>query len=82
MSWTPRDAGRQWWSVASSADGTTLVAVVLGGLVYAAVPTAIQGTSAGTAGSITGSQHDAIELQYSGNNTFMVLSYAGYLSVQ
>jgi hypothetical protein len=33
-SWTPRDSSRAWTAVASSADGTKLVAVVKGGLIY------------------------------------------------
>jgi hypothetical protein len=32
--WTPRETDRNWSSVASSADGTKLVAVVNGGLIY------------------------------------------------
>ena len=32
--WTPRDSPREWWSVASSADGGKLAAVVLGGQIY------------------------------------------------
>jgi len=33
-SWTVRDSARDWFSVASSADGSKLVAVVLGGQIY------------------------------------------------
>ena len=36
--WTPRDSNRNWFSVASSADGTRLVAVVDGGQIYTSVP--------------------------------------------
>ncbi len=82
VTWTPRDAVRMWWSVASSADGSALVAVESGGRVYTAVPTAIPSTTTGTAGSITGGQYDALELQYAGSNSFLVLSYAGYLTVR
>ncbi len=32
--WTARDINRTWYSIASSTDGTRLVAVVLGGLIY------------------------------------------------
>src|ERR1019366_8512809 len=32
--WTPRDSSRAWVSVASSADGNKLAAVVLGGQIY------------------------------------------------
>jgi photosystem II stability/assembly factor-like uncharacterized protein len=34
MTWTPRDSNRDWQSVASSADGTKLVAAVTGGQIY------------------------------------------------
>ena len=32
--WTPRENNRQWKSIASSADGNKLVAVVIGGYIY------------------------------------------------
>ena len=32
--WTPRDASRNWFAVASSADGSKLAAVVYGGQIY------------------------------------------------
>jgi len=32
--WTPQDSDRNWFAVASSADGTKLVAVVYGGQIY------------------------------------------------
>ena len=76
--WTARDSARLWLSIASSSDGTKLGAVVYGGQIYTSIPR----TTAGTAGSISGAQYDAIELQYIGNNTFMVLSHEGYLTVQ
>jgi hypothetical protein len=34
LGWAPRESNRLWRSVASSADGTKLVAVVLGGQIY------------------------------------------------
>ena len=37
VSWTARDSNRQWMSVASSADGNKLVAVVYGGQIYTSV---------------------------------------------
>ncbi len=63
---------------ASSSDETKLVAVIGSGGIYTSEPS----TTAGTAGSISGGQYDAVELQYIGNNTFMVLSNEGYLVVQ
>ena len=35
--WIPRGSNRQWWAVASSADGTKLVAAELGGLLYTSI---------------------------------------------
>jgi hypothetical protein len=32
--WTARESSRNWWSIASSADGTKLVATVYGGQIY------------------------------------------------
>ena len=34
VNWTARESNRNWYSVASSADGTRLVAVVNGGQIY------------------------------------------------
>jgi ligand-binding sensor protein len=82
LTWTAHDSSRGWQAVASSADGSKLVAAVSNGQIYTSAGTMIQSTTAGTAGSISGVQYDAIELQYIGNGTFMVLSYTGYLAVQ
>jgi hypothetical protein len=70
-----------WDFVATSADGVHRVAV--GTSIY----TSIFGdqTTLGTAGSISGSQGDAIELQYVGNGVFIVLddtSNSGAFTVQ
>ncbi len=70
-----------WGAVASSSDGTKLIAGG-GGAIYTSQPTAVPSTTFGTAGSISGGQNDAIELQYVGNGTFTVLSHRGYLEVQ
>ncbi len=78
VTWTARDSVRNWYGVASSSDGTKLVAAVYGGQIY----TSSLNTTIGTAGSISGGQYDAIELQCIGNNTFTVLSNEGYLTVQ
>lgn len=34
VTWTPHESSRNWWSVASSADGTRLVGAVDGGYIY------------------------------------------------
>ena len=78
VTWTARDSGRSWYGVASSSDGAKLVASVYGGQIYTSTPN----TTIGTAGSISGGQYDAIELQCIGSNTFTVLSNEGYLTVQ
>lgn len=65
-------------SVASSADGSTLVAVVSHGRIYVSVAT----TLPGAAGSISGGASDAIELQYVGNGMFNVLSHEGRLTIR
>ncbi len=84
VTWTLRNAvsGSLSSFVASSADGTKLTAAASSGQIYTSIPTAIQCTAVGITGSISGAQYDAIELQYIGNNTFTVLSSAGYLLVQ
>jgi hypothetical protein len=82
VTWIPRDSNRSWTAVASSLDGTKLVAVAWPDQIYTSIPTEIQTTSVGTAGSISGGQYDAVDLQWIGNNTFMVRGYAGSLNVQ
>ena len=73
-----------WSSVATSSDGTKLVAAIGGKMLNGSATTytwATQ-TTTGISGSISGGQYDAIELQYVGNNTFMILSHEGSLAVQ
>ncbi len=74
--WTAQATNANWTSVASSSDGTKLVAA--DGQIWTSTPN----TTVGTAGSISGGQYDAIELQFIGNNTFDVLSHEGYLTMQ
>lgn len=62
-----------WSAVASSSDGLHLLAADGNRGIY----TSALHTSPGTTGSISGSQFDAIDLQYVGNGTFMILNYAG-----
>ena len=68
--------------VASPSDGTKLAAVILGGGIYPSCPQWVQSTTPGTGGSLSGCQYSAVELQYAGNNKFMVLSHEGNLIVQ
>jgi hypothetical protein len=81
VNWVPR-AGPSLFSIASSADGAKLVAGAYNAQIYTSVPAALQSTTVGTAGSISGGQYDAIELQYVGNNTFTILSSEGSLAAQ
>ena len=73
VSWTARESSRNWTSVASSADGSKLVAVANNGQIYTSHPN----STPGTAGSVTGGQSTAVELQYIGNNQFLPLSHEG-----
>ena len=70
----------QWMSVASLSDGTKIVVVAVGGLIY----TSLNGnnTTPGTLGNISGNQYEAIRLQYLGNNTFTILSHEGNIIAQ
>ena len=42
--WTPRESSRNWSSVASSSDGTKLVAVVNGGQIYTSINSGVSWT--------------------------------------
>ena len=68
--------------MASSADGTRLVAVVPDGQIYTSTPTPMSTTTAGVSGAIAGRQYDAIDLQYVGNGLFVVRSSAGTFDVR
>ena len=82
LTWTARASGARFWhAVASSADGTRLVALDDGGQVYTTVPTVVDTTVPGSAGTIVGRQHDALDLQYVGNGTFMVRSASGVFDI-
>ena len=65
--------------MASSADGAKLVACVAGGQIYT-----YNGvdTTVGTAGYLSGGHDSAVELQYSGSDTFLPLSHEGSLGAQ
>lgn len=42
--WVPRETNRNWWAVASSADGTKLVAVVYPGQIYTSLDSGVNWT--------------------------------------
>jgi hypothetical protein len=73
VTWTARENSRNWVSVASSADGSKLVAAEFGGQIYVSVP----GSTSGTSGYLLGDQYSAIELQYTGGAQFLPLSFTG-----
>ena len=70
--------------MASSANGTRLVAIADGDRIYTSEPTAVEITSPTfvAADVISGQQYDTIELQYLGNNLFHPLSHEGPLIVR
>ena len=77
--WTARETIRDWNGVASSSDGMHIVAVAYnGGLAY----TSTASTSLGSAGSISGLQDDALDLQYLGSGRFLATGHVGALTVQ
>ena len=72
--WTPSESSGLWQAVASSADGSKLVAAISPGAIYT---TRFGSTSVGTAGGLTGGQRTAVELQYIGNHQFLRISHEG-----
>ncbi|MBI5430376.1 MAG: hypothetical protein HY938_07950 [Nitrosomonadales bacterium] len=84
---TPHNVGSVL-ALACSADGSKLIGAITGiggslvaGQIYTSIPTSIGTTTVGIAGSISGMQYDAIDLQYIGNGVFMVRGFAGNLVV-
>jgi hypothetical protein len=67
VTWAARDNSRYWSSIAFSADGLHLAATDHFGYVYTSVE--------GVTNTIVGGARDAIQLQYTGNNQYQVLSY-------
>ena len=82
MNWIARETTRGWGAVASSADGSKLVAGIgpfsLGQL-YTSIP--ISSTTPGTAGYLLSGQPSAIELQYVGSGQFVPLSHEGAITI-
>jgi len=66
-------------AVASSADGTRLLMGTSTGGIYISQPAFSFTTTVGTSGSLVGGMLSAAELQYIGNNQFMLLSHEGTL---
>jgi len=74
QTWTARTTAAQAWTCVSvSGDGTRAAAGVNGAQIYSS----LSATTLGTAGSLTGVQYSALELQYIGGGLWMPLSFAG-----
>jgi hypothetical protein len=86
VNWTPRESNRKWYSVTSSSNGSKLVAVVNGGLIYISTDSGVTWTNpipstlSGTVGYLTGEHLTAVELQYIGGGQFLPLSHEGALT--
>jgi photosystem II stability/assembly factor-like uncharacterized protein len=83
--WTEREATRNWYPVASSADGMRLVSAEPGGSLFSSTLEPVSHasrTSLGAPGSVQGGRYDAIELQYNGGGSFIVLSASGTFEVR
>ena len=79
LTWAERGADDTWIAVTSSADGSRLMAVTDAGStgISTSVPSRMTSTTPGTGGTIIGRQYQAIELQYVGSDTFIVLDAIG-----
>ena len=76
VSRTPRESNRSWYAVASSADGSKLVAVVNYGQIYTSLPS----NTPGAGGYLVGGQDSAVELQYVGSGQFLPHNCIGNIS--
>jgi hypothetical protein len=72
VTWTARDDGRNWVSIATSSDGTKLIAADYNGRLYTST---LGQTTPGINGSLSGGQFDVVSLQYLGNNTFSIINF-------
>ena len=77
--WTARDSGRIWRSVAISSDGNRATALVNGGSSYAS---RANRTIVGINGGLTGAQNNTITLTYAGEGLFSITASAGVFSIQ
>jgi hypothetical protein len=79
MTWYAHSTNRAWSSLISSSDGTRLAATVNSGQIYTS-DNLNPVTTTGTAGYLLGVSNAAVELQYIGNNQFIPLSSAGFVT--
>jgi hypothetical protein len=63
-----------WSGITSSADGSLIAATVHGGNIYISSQSS---TTTGATGYLSGAQHSAIELIYTGNGVFLPLNHEG-----
>ena len=77
--WTARDSGRIWRSVAMSSDGNRATALVNGGSSYAS---RANRTIVGINGGLTGAQNNTITLTYAGEGLFSITASVGNFSIQ
>lgn len=78
ITWTAHGSLGSWNSLALSGDGSKIYVGEPLGSIYASLNSTLPGPS----GSIRGDQYDAVDLQYIGNDTFVVRGFAGDLVVQ
>ena len=76
--WAQLNSGQGWYAIACAANATRLVGAVNGGFIFN--PSSV--TTAGTGGSVSGAQDQALTLQYFGNGLFSVIDNQGLLTVQ
>jgi hypothetical protein len=82
VTWNSRSTSDAWTGVASSADGSKLVAVSGSGTLETSAPTPVATTTIGATGGLQGAQYSAIDLQYAGNDVFLVRDSSGLIDVQ
>ena len=69
---------QQWSGLAMAADGSRFAASVQGGFLYSQTPS----TTVGTAGSVSGTQYQSVQLQYVGNGLFIATQNDGLLQLE
>jgi hypothetical protein len=79
VTWQTRETVRNWTAIASSQSGKKLVATAYGGQIYTSAKR--DQTTPGITGFLSGTQYDALELQYIGGGVFIPISYVSYSGV-
>jgi hypothetical protein len=76
--WMQLNSGIGWSGITCSADGTRLLGAIYNGFLFN--PSSV--TTAGTGGSVSGDQYQALTLQYFGDGLFSAINNEGMLVVQ